>query len=71
AHGRSPFARIPVWAVRAMFSERAEVLLESCRVMPAKLLQHGFRFEHPDIISALRNELGRHASSEMTAIFTR
>lgn len=71
AHGRSPLARIPVWAVRAMFSERAEVLLESCRVMPAKLLQSGFRFEHPDIVSALRNELGRHSASDMTATFTR
>lgn len=59
AHGRSPFARIPVFAVRAVFSDRADVLLDSCRVLPAKLRRAGFRFGQPDLVCALRWELGR------------
>ncbi|MFZ4574899.1 MAG: TIGR01777 family oxidoreductase [Phycisphaerales bacterium] len=59
AHGRSPFARIPVFAVRAVFSDRADVLLESCRVLPMKLRKAGFQFRQTDLTTALRWELGR------------
>lgn len=35
-----------------------ELLLASTRVRPRRLFESGFRFEHPDLDSALRHELG-------------
>jgi NAD dependent epimerase/dehydratase family enzyme len=43
-----------------MFGELAdEGLLASIRVLPARLLTGGFRFDHTDLESALRFLLGR------------
>jgi uncharacterized protein (TIGR01777 family) len=55
-HGSTLFARIPVFAVRATFSDKADVLLESCRAVPAKLRKHGFRFAHSELADALRSQ---------------
>ncbi len=66
AHGRSPFAKIPVFAVRAVFSDRADVLLESCRVLPSRLRKQGFTFRQTDLTSALRWELGRLVNEDMS-----
>jgi uncharacterized protein len=45
----------PAFALRLAFGEAAdEALLASERLVPERLLQSGFRFEHPDIAAALR-----------------
>jgi len=45
----------PAFALRLAFGEAAdEALLASERLVPERLLQSGFRFEHPDIAAALQ-----------------
>jgi NAD dependent epimerase/dehydratase family enzyme len=51
---------IPGFVLRALFGELAdEVLLAGARVLPRRLKEQGFRFEHPHLEEALRFELGR------------
>jgi hypothetical protein len=46
---------VPAFALRLAIGEMAdEALLASARVVPERLLKSGFRFEHPDITTALR-----------------
>jgi uncharacterized protein (TIGR01777 family) len=50
----------PPVALRAALGEMAdELLLAGNRIYPSRLEQAGYRFEHPDLESALRFELGR------------
>ncbi len=52
---------IPVTAaqVRLMFGEMGQhLLLDSQRVLPARLQAKGFEFRYPDLEDALRAELG-------------
>jgi NAD dependent epimerase/dehydratase family enzyme len=57
---RPTFLRLARPVLRAMFGELAdEGLLASIRVLPARLLTGGFRFDHTDLESALRFLLGR------------
>lgn len=44
---------VPSWAVRLALGELSAELLGSARVRPARLEQAGFRFEQPDLSSAL------------------
>jgi ligand-binding SRPBCC domain-containing protein len=53
ALGRPALVPAPAIALRARFGEGARVLLDSARVVPERLRALGFRFEHPDIASAL------------------
>lgn len=49
---------LPTFAVKAAFGEMGEhVLLESQRVLPARLLDAGFVFDYPDLESALERAL--------------
>ncbi|MEX2613530.1 MAG: TIGR01777 family oxidoreductase [Gaiellaceae bacterium] len=49
---------LPTFAVKAAFGEMGEhVLLESQRVLPARLLDAGFVFDYPDLESALEHAL--------------
>ena len=49
---------VPPFALRLLFGEMAdEALLASARVLPAKLQESGFRFNHPDLVPALRHAL--------------
>ncbi len=49
---------VPPFALRMLFGEMAdEALLASARVLPARLQESGFRFNHPDVESAIRNAL--------------
>jgi uncharacterized protein (TIGR01777 family) len=49
----------PVFALRLMLGPMAdEALMMSTRVVPAKLLDAGFRFAHPEIEGALRAVMG-------------
>ncbi len=50
---RPHFARVPAFMLRWVFGERAQLLLDSQKILPTKLLQAGFRFQYPDIKSAL------------------
>tara|TARA_Y100001934_G_scaffold247283_1_gene306962 strand:+ start:8153 stop:9001 length:849 start_codon:yes stop_codon:yes gene_type:complete len=50
---------LPAFAARIALGPMAiETLLASTRVQPKRLLDAGFQFEHPDLESALRHELG-------------
>jgi len=49
---------VPRLALRAIFGEAAAVLLDSQRVDPAVLRQHGFTFMFPTVDQALRDLLG-------------
>jgi uncharacterized protein len=53
--------RVPRAALALAFGTdmARELLLSSQRAQPAKLLEHGFRFDHPEIQGALRAILGR------------
>lgn len=55
----APFA-IPAAALRLVLGEMADAtLLASVRVLPKRLLASGYRFEHPDLETALRHVLRR------------
>ena len=56
---RPTFLPTPLFAVKAMFGAEMvrEMLLASARVTPRKLLDSGFRFNHPDLAAALRSIL--------------
>jgi hypothetical protein len=55
--GRPAFLPVPSFAMRLAFGEVATVVLDGQRVLPARLLQLGFRFRFPDADSALRDLL--------------
>jgi uncharacterized protein (TIGR01777 family) len=58
ALGHRTFAPVPAFVLRAVFCEMAdEMLLASARVRPQRLLESGFRFEHPELSGALRAAL--------------
>lgn len=47
----------PAFALRLAMGEMADaLLLSSCRVQPARLVQHGFEFSHPTLESFLTSE---------------
>ncbi len=51
---------VPAFALRTLFGEMAQAtILEGQRVLPNRLLGEAFRFQHPNLESALRFELGR------------
>lgn len=45
---------LPPFAVRAVFGERATLLLGSQNVLPAKLTAEGFVFQYPELLPALK-----------------
>ena len=52
--GRPAIMPAPAFMVRAVLGEFGNVLLDSQRAIPAKLLSHGFEFHYPDIKSAVQ-----------------
>jgi len=54
---RPSSVRVPGVALKLMLGEAAKVLQTGQRCVPKKLLELGFRFEHPDLEEALRSEL--------------
>lgn len=46
--------RAPEWALRLGLGEMAQLLLMSQKVIPTRLMQLPFEFEHPDLLSALK-----------------
>jgi uncharacterized protein (TIGR01777 family) len=57
---RPSFLTTPGFMLRLMLGEFGSVLLEGQRVIPAKLLKHGFSFNYPDITGALEEVVGQH-----------
>ena len=51
--GRPAIMPAPAFMVRTVLGEFGNVLLDSQRAIPAKLLSHGFEFQYPDIKSAI------------------
>jgi len=58
---RPSFVKTPAFMLRLVLGEFGSVLLEGQRVFPTKLLDHGFRFHHPEIKGALEDILGKRA----------
>jgi uncharacterized protein (TIGR01777 family) len=56
--GRPSFVKTPGFMLRMVLGEFGSVLLEGQRVVPARLLKHGFTFRYPDISSALEEAVG-------------
>jgi len=57
--GRPAFLPAPAWAVRLLFGQMGdETVLGDLRVTPAAAMAAGFRFETPDLPSALARALG-------------
>lgn len=51
---------LPGFAVRSIFGEMGQnLLLDGQKALPKKLESTGFRFSHPDLVLALRSELGK------------
>jgi NAD dependent epimerase/dehydratase family enzyme len=58
ALGRPSFLRVPPFAIKLAVGEGfAEVVLTGQRAIPKRLEQAGFRFDFPDLRSALRDLL--------------
>lgn len=51
---------LPAWLLRPMLGEMAELLLGGQRVLPARLLNHGFEFRYPRLDDALHQLLHPH-----------
>jgi len=55
---RPTFAMLPSFAARLLFGEMAdEILLASCRAVPQRLIESGYRFEFSEIRDALEHVL--------------
>lgn len=59
ALGRPAIAAVPAPVLRLAVGEMANVLLASQRVIPARLIQAGFAFAHPELDGALGVLVGR------------
>lgn len=58
---RSPrLVGVPTIALKLILGEKADVVLDSQRVHPARLLEAGFRFKHTEIRETLDDLLSRH-----------
>ena len=55
ALGRPAMIHTPVFALKLLLGEGAEVVLTSQRVLPEVLQRAGFQFRYPEIRDALRN----------------
>lgn len=55
---------VPAWVLRTALGEFADLFLASQRALPMQLLALGFRFERPDLVSALERKAGPERSPE-------
>jgi uncharacterized protein len=51
---RPAIAPVPAFALKLLYGEMAQIVTSGRRMVPAKLLQLGFEFRHPDLEDALR-----------------
>jgi uncharacterized protein (TIGR01777 family) len=52
---RPAFAPVPGLAVRLLYGDMAQIVTEGQRAIPARALEHGYTFLHPDLEPALRD----------------
>ena len=57
--GRPSFVKTPGFMLRMVLGEFGSVLLEGQKVIPAKLMKHGFYFHYPEIMGALEEAVGK------------
>jgi len=58
--GRPTLFPLPAAVIKLAFGEMGQaLLLDGARILPRKLLAHGFQFQHPTLEAALRFELKR------------
>lgn len=55
---RPAVAPVPALAVRALFGEMASIVTTGVRMVPARALELGYAFAHPELDEALRATLG-------------
>jgi len=55
---RPSFLKMPSFMLRLVLGEFGSMILKGQRVVPARLLEHGFSFRYPEIGGALREVLG-------------
>ena len=55
---RPAFFRVPAFLLRTILRDFSHELLDSKRVLPAAAIDHGFRFQYPELQPALANLLG-------------
>ena len=48
---------VPSAALRLLYGDMAEIVTEGQRAVPRRALEHGYRFEHPQLDEALRDAL--------------
>ncbi len=56
---RPSFVKTPALTLRLALGEFGSFLLEGQKVLPAKLLEHGFQFRYPEIWEALEEIIGK------------
>jgi uncharacterized protein len=56
---RPAFAPVPALAIRTLYGQMAEIVVEGQRAVPQRTLELGYRFRHPDLEPALRSALAR------------
>jgi uncharacterized protein len=54
---RPAFAPVPGLAVRVLYGDMAEIVIEGQRAVPARALERGYAFRHTDLEQALRDAL--------------
>jgi len=62
ALGRPHWLPVPSAALKLVFGEMSDVLLKGQRVLPEKIVRHGFTFAFPDLDSAVRDLLAGKAA---------
>jgi uncharacterized protein (TIGR01777 family) len=56
---RPAFAPVPAFAIRVLYGQMAEIVVEGQRAVPERALALGYEFRHPDLEPALRSALGK------------
>jgi uncharacterized protein (TIGR01777 family) len=56
---RPAFAPVPGLALKLLYGEMAQVVLDGRRAVPSRLLEAGYEFQRPDLDEALRDATGR------------
>jgi len=54
---------VPEFVLKTVLGELSSLLLEGQKVIPRKLMEHGFRFEYPELEPALRQLTGKVSSA--------
>jgi uncharacterized protein (TIGR01777 family) len=60
---RPSFLRVPGFAIKLLLGEFGKSILGGQRVVPEKLLSHGFEFRYPDFESAMMEVVGKSRTS--------